>query len=102
YTTAGRLTRVSGGVGDPYMPDHYPSTLLTSAHYDAAGRLTSDSLGDSAETETFSYTKRGWQQSSNVVLNGNSIYSFNISSFAPNGDVLSVSDSVNGNWTYTY
>jgi RHS repeat-associated protein len=30
------------------------------------------------------------------------IYSFNITSFAPNGDIRSANDQVNGNWTYTY
>jgi YD repeat-containing protein len=34
--------------------------------------------------------------------NGNTLYSFNITSFAPNSDILASSDSVNGNWTYSY
>ena len=36
------------------------------------------------------------------TLNNSTTYSYNIASFAPNGDILSANDSVNGNWTYTY
>jgi RHS repeat-associated protein len=30
------------------------------------------------------------------------LYNVNISSYAPNGDILAANDSVNGNWTYSY
>jgi YD repeat-containing protein len=90
YNSAARLTSLSNG-----------TTYLSGAHYDAAGRLTSDTLG-SAETESWTYSKRGWPVSSSVTLNSNTIYSYNITSFAPNGDILAANDSANGNWNYSY
>src|SRR5207248_11552459 len=76
-------------------------TTLSGAHYDAAGHLTSDTLGD-GETESWTYNKRGWPVSSTSTLNSATTYSYNITSFAPNGDILAANDSVNGNWNYSY
>ena len=41
-------------------------------------------------------------QSSSPAKNTTPIYTINITSFAPNGDVLAANDSINGNWTYSY
>src|SRR5690348_1559623 len=95
YNTAARLTGHAMGAYNTYTTD------LSGVHYDAAGRITSDTLGN-GETESWTYNNRGWPISSASTLNGTNTYSYNITSFAPNGDVLAASDSVNGNWTYSY
>ena len=77
-------------------------TLLGSPnimHYNAAGSILSASLG-SGINETRTYDGR-------LRLNGiadGSIYTLTIPSngYAPNSDLLTANDSVNGNWTYVY
>ncbi|MGC2817725.1 MAG: hypothetical protein WA207_20190, partial [Candidatus Acidiferrum sp.] len=73
---------------------------MSAAHYNAAGQIASDALGD-GETETYTYTKRNQLQAESSVLNSTSIYSYSLT-FAPNGDVTAANDSVNGNWNYQY
>jgi RHS repeat-associated protein len=62
------------------------------------------SVSVSYDTSHFSSGSFSATPSGNALTGGtdNTLYSFNISSFAPNGDVLSVGDSVNGSWTYSY
>jgi RHS repeat-associated protein len=86
YNSAGRLLSFAG--------------LISGMHYNAFGGLTSATLGD-GETESYTYTKRLWLQSASVVLSSTPKYSFSLG-FDPNGDISTSSDSVNGNWTYTY
>ena len=41
-------------------------------------------------------------QSYTASYNNAPIYSFNVTSFAPNGNVLAATDTANGNWNYSY
>jgi RHS repeat-associated protein len=97
YNTAGRLTGVTSSLSDSQDPPN----LLSGAHYNALGQLTSDTLG-SGEIESYSYNKRAQLRAYSTSLNSTSLYSFNIGSFAPNGDILAANDTANGNWTYSY
>ncbi len=98
YNTAARITSVSSSYSDP----NNPATVFSGAHYNAFGGLTSDTLGD-GETETYTYVPKLTRlQSYTATLSGTTIYSYNITSIAPNGDILTANDSANGNWTYTY
>ena len=96
YNAAARLTSVTGS----YHDADDPANLVSGTHYNAAGQITSDALGD-GETETFTYTKRNQLQAESSVLNSTSIYSYSLN-FAANGDVTAANDSVNGNWNYRY
>ena len=62
--------------------------------------MLTDQLG-SGETDTFGYAPRGWVQSLTSAAGSNTRYSFGLS-FAPDGNIKSGNDSVNGNWNYTY
>jgi len=97
YNTAARLTGISTNFVDP----SHPGTLLSSAHYTPFGAPASSTFGNGIG-ESFGYDKRLRQQSYTATSGGTTQYSFNISSFAPNGDILSGNDSVNGTWTYSY
>jgi RHS repeat-associated protein len=98
YNTAGRPITVTSSYSDP----NNPATVFSGAHYNAFGGLTSDTLGNN-ETETYSYVPKLTRlQSYTAKLNTTTNYNFNITSFAPNGDILAATDTANGNWTYTY
>jgi RHS repeat-associated protein len=98
YNTAARPITVTSSYSDP----NNPATVFSAAHYNAFGGLTSDTLGN-GETETYSYAPSLTRlQSYTAKLNTNTIYNFNITSFAPNGDILAAGDTANGNWTYGY
>ncbi len=92
---AGRLTALTSSLSDV---DH-PGTLLSAAHFNAAGLLLSASLGN-ALNEARSYDGRLRLTS---ITNG-TVYALTIpaNGYAPNGDILAANDSVNGNWTYSY
>jgi len=105
YNAAARLTGVTN---NGQVDSQNPATPASAMHYNAFGGLTTDTLGD-AEVETFNYDKRLRTQSYTATINSPNyystpitLYSFSINSFAPNGDILSANDSVNGNWTYSY
>ena len=97
YNTAARLT----GITTNFIDSSHPGTLFSSAHYSPFGGLTSATLGNSV-TESWSYNKRGWQQSRTARFGAATPYSFSVSTFAPNGDILAANDRANGNWAYTY
>src|SRR6266567_3429042 len=103
YNTAARLTSVTSSYSDSQDPAHVFSLAGNGSdtHYNALGRLTSNTLGDN-EVETYAYDRRGRLQSCAAALNNTTLYNFNIASFAPNSDILSANDSANGNWTYSY
>lgn len=97
YNAASRAISVTSSLQD----SAHPAALLSNVQYDAFGIATGDTLGNGlAEVRTTS--PRGWLQSLTVGPSGSLAYDFNITSFAPNGDILSASDSVNANWSYGY
>ena len=93
YNGAARLTAISSN----FVDASHPGTLLSQATYNAPGLLKTVLLGNGL-TETRNYNSRLWLTS----LSAGTVYSFNMTSYAPNGDVLAANDSVNGNWTYSY
>jgi YD repeat-containing protein len=98
YNRAGRLTSLASSLVDAT----HPATLVNAVHYNSFGSETTGTLGNN-ELEQFGYAPRGWVQSLAVgpgTPNGQT-YSFGLG-FAPDGDIVSGNDSVNGNWTYAY
>lgn len=93
YDAAGQLTSLVSSYADP----NHPGTLFSGAIYNAPGQITSDQLGNGIN-ETRAYNSR-LRMTSSVA---GSAYTLNMTSYAPNGDILGVNDSVNGNWTYSY
>jgi RHS repeat-associated protein len=82
------LTSSLAGTGQP--PD-----LFTNATYNAPGLVVGDTPGN-GEPETYIYGNRLWMTSFRSPP-----YTW-ILGYAPDGSVTSASDTVNGNWTYTY
>jgi RHS repeat-associated protein len=110
YNTAGRLISVINN--DPSTDNPANSFSITGTgsdtHYNAFGGLIANTLGD-GEAESYSYDNRLRLKSYTATINSPNyyntpitLYSFTINSFAPDSDVLSANDSVNGNWTYSY
>lgn len=108
YNRAERPTGLTSNLAD----NNHPATLLSAAHYDAYGLNLSATLGDNlnghvavSETRTEVTSGigayRGWLGSYSVGTSGG-VYSLTMSSYAPNGNILTANDSVNGNWTYGY
>jgi len=98
YNGAARPITVTSSYSNP----DNPATVFSTAHYTAFGGITSDSLGD-GETESYTYVPKLTRlQSYTATLNSSTIYSFNIGTFAPNGNVLAANDTANGNWGYGY
>jgi RHS repeat-associated protein len=86
-----------------------PPNLLTNQHYNALGQLSLATFANGL-SESWSYDNRGRLQAAAVGTNcgngtgtcsGSSVYSFSLG-FAPNSNVMTANDSVNGNWTYSY
>jgi RHS repeat-associated protein len=96
------------------LVSHLSSSFVNASANGAVVTLTAKTTGSatnyplsvsvSYDTADFSSASFAATSSGTTLTGGtdNTLYSFNISSFAPNGDVLSANDSVNGNWTYTY
>ena len=109
YKTLGFFNPISIALNTAARPISYttygtewpqPNNLVSNAHYNAAGQLTSETLG-TGETETYTYDKRLRTQAMSTAYNNTPVYSFSLS-FAPDSDILSANDSVNGNWNYSY
>jgi YD repeat-containing protein len=103
YNVAGRLTAFTH---PNYNGPGEPANLLASGHYDAFGHLISAAFGDGL-SQSWAYDPRGRVQSAAVGTNcsggscsGSTLYRYTVG-YAPNSDVTSSSDTVNGTWTYT-
>src|SRR4029077_14945457 len=91
------------GMTSSLQDSNHPGTLYSSPHYNAAGSVTSASIGNpgSSVSETRSYDGR--LRLSNIT--DGSLYTVTIPAsggYAPDSDILLANDSVNGNWTYGY
>ncbi len=104
YNQAARLT----GMSSNYVDASHPATLLSGASYNARGQVLSDTLGNGVP-EQWTYDGnglgvdapgRGRLTQISAGANG-AVYSESLS-YAADGDVASVNDSVNGAWTYQY
>lgn len=92
YNAAAQLVSLVSSLSD----SNHPGTLFSSATYDAPGQLTSAKFGNGI-TENRNYNSR----LETTSLSAGSVYSASLG-YAPNGDVSSANDSVNGSWTYSY
>jgi RHS repeat-associated protein len=81
------------------------SVLTMTAKDDGSGTDYSYAINfSSSEPSLFSAPSFSGSPNSGSLAggSGNTVYNWSISSYAPNGDVLGMTDSVMGNWTYTY
>jgi len=97
YNTVARLT----GITTNFIDASHPGTLFSSVHYSPFGALTGATLGNGV-TESWGYNNRLWQQSRTATFGATTPYSFNVATFAPNGDILAANDTANSNWVYKY
>jgi RHS repeat-associated protein len=104
YNIAARPTSVASSAVDA----NHPANLLSNAHYNQFGQLTSASFGNVTSTtgisETRTYDTRGGILSEWSQINGGvGLEAYSGVTRAPNGNIRSVSDSISyGNWTYGY
>jgi RHS repeat-associated protein len=89
---AGHVINVNSNLGVP---------LFVNATYSPLGGLASR-LQANGLTETRSYDNRGRQTSTTLSASGSSVGYSVATGYDPVGNVTSVNDSVNGNWTYVY
>ena len=81
--------------------------MISITAYDPSGGLSAATLGNGF-TETRAYTPRTWLGSIYVKNGSTPVYSLygpdtgNLIKYAGNGNVMNVTDSVNGTWAYTY
>jgi RHS repeat-associated protein len=92
YNGAGRLT----GLTSSLMDANHPAALLSSGTYTPLATLASATFGNGVGL-TRGYNPRLLLTS----VTGGSVYSVAVS-YAPNADVLTGNDTVNGNWSYGY
>jgi len=96
YTSAGRLQKVSTTLAQ--------FSILDNIHYTPLGAPLSASVGPSM-AESWTYNNRGRIASIAAAGPGSgglqNFYTENLL-YAPNGDVTTLNDSVNGNWLNTY
>jgi RHS repeat-associated protein len=103
YNGAGRLTSFTA---TDYTDATNPANLLTSVQYDSFGHIISGNLANGLSLSS-GYDARGRVTAMAVGTNcsvGNcstNKYRFT-TAYAPNSDIASSMDTVNGNWTYTY
>ena len=94
YSNGQRLTAVTNNLSN----GNYPSPMLSNVLYNGPGQLISAQIGTGAGvvTETRAYDKRLRP----TTLTDGAAYSFDITNYAPDSDILAVTDSVNGAWSY--
>lgn len=103
YNGAGRLVTHTAPT---FVDATNPENLLTGVQYDPFGHMTSGNLANGLSL-SWAYDARGRQTAMAVgtgCASGNcstNKYRFTIS-YAPNSDIASSTDTVSGNWTYTY
>jgi RHS repeat-associated protein len=93
YNTAPRLT----GMTSNFVDTTHPATFLSNVHYGRFG-VTGDTLGNGLN-ETFGYNTLG--EFNSYTTAPTTPYSFTLG-LAPDGNITSATDSVNGSWTYSY
>jgi RHS repeat-associated protein len=103
YNGAGRLKSLTTPT---FVDSTNPANLLTGVQYDPLGHVISGTLANGLSLSS-AYDARGRVIATAVgttCSSGNcstNKYRFT-TSYAPNSDILSSTDTVNGNWTYTY
>ena len=97
YNQAQRLTAVTSRLND----SNHPGTLLSAAHYNAAGALLTATMDGGVINESRGYDGRLRLSSILDTVGSSTLYSL-ATSYANNSDVWTVNDSVIGNWTYGF
>lgn len=92
YNASAQLTGVTSSLSDA----NHPAALFSSGVYNPTGALTGASLGNGIGL-TRAYNPRTRLTS----VSDGSAYTLGLT-YAPDGDLLTGNDSVNGNWTYGY
>ena len=92
-----RLTQLTSSLND----SNHPGTLLNVTAYNAFGGELAGTLGSGLALAR-TYTPRGWLATITDGSTSSPVYNLGITSYAPNGDPLIASDSVNGNWNYSF
>jgi RHS repeat-associated protein len=92
YNAAAQLTNFQSSL----VNSGHPGTLYTVNQYNPLGEVTQATFGNGI-VRNATYDNRGRITSQT----DGSLYSFSLG-LAPNSDVLTGNDSVNGNWTYSY
>lgn len=96
YDTATNLLKVQSSLAD----SQHPGTLVTLGDYSAVHAPLLLTLGNGL-AEGLAYTNRGWNNLGQLYNSSQTtLYSYTLG-FGPDGDVTSVNDSLNGNWTYS-
>lgn len=92
YDAAARFTKLQSSWSD----SNHPGTLLTINSYNPVGEVQQATLGN------WIVSNRGYDNRGRVTsLTDGSVYNFTLA-YAPDSDILTGNDSVNGNWTYGY
>lgn len=76
-------------------------SIVSGIQYNALGKPVSDMLGNEIQ-ETWGYAYDGNQSSYTAKYNGNTVYSYTLPTVVGGNLVFGTTDSVNGNWTYSY
>jgi len=96
YTTAyDAVARPSALTSSLVSPPNYPGTLFTVQTFNPLGQITSATLGNGV-ARTLDYDHRGRLK----TITDGSVYSLTVG--YSYGNVSSVQDSIDGNWTYAY
>jgi RHS repeat-associated protein len=95
YNPMGQLTQVYTN----WLSPTQTGDIVSGVAYNALGQPTSDLLGNSVQ-ETWTYNNNTTLASYNASYNGSSLYSYTPTWFAT--ELTGVSDSLNGNWSYSY
>ncbi|HEY1578784.1 MAG TPA: RHS repeat-associated core domain-containing protein [Terracidiphilus sp.] len=107
YNGANELTSVTSSLSDAT----HPGTLMSGMQYGPFGKFITAAVGNSAIYEHFTYSNRGFPTSfwactvSGQCDSNTLLYTYAVlgsAGMAPNGNILNVTDTVNGTWTYTY
>ena len=101
YDSVARLSTVTSATPSTgiWASTGFPSTLYTATSYGPAG-LVSATYGKAASTLGRSYDNR-LRVTGNSVTSGSTLYDYDLT-YAANSNVATVTDSVIGDWTYTY
>jgi RHS repeat-associated protein len=92
YDTLARSTKLQSSLSD----SNHPGTLVTVNTYNPLGEVTKATLGNGI-VRNMVYDNRGRMTS----LADGSIYSFTLG-YAPDSNIVTGNDYINGNWSYTY
>jgi RHS repeat-associated protein len=101
YDSVARLSTVTSATPNTgiWASSGFPSTLYNVKSYGPAG-LVSATYGNAASTLSRGYDNR-LRITSNTITAAVTLYNYGLT-YAPNSNVATVTDSVIGNWTYTY